>query len=89
MVEKIQEAVGEQFDRSGGVPGGAPWEREWREYEEIHFGRPVKAVTEAPTLAENRVNHLKNLYGAQGVDGYTGFYHGTFFLKGVPRSKRR
>lgn len=28
------------FDRSGGVPGGAPWERDWVETEENTLGRP-------------------------------------------------
>lgn len=50
--------------------------------------KSVGVVVAESSMPENRLNHLKNLHGAKGVDGLTGFYHGTFFFKGTPRSRR-
>lgn len=41
-----------------------------------------------PKLPHNKLNHLKNLHGAPGVEGLTGRWHGTVFERGVPRKKR-
>lgn len=73
----------EIFDRSGGVPGGAPWERDWIEGEEQHLGRPQRP------LRENLVRHQENLFGkGPGREGLTGRYKGTYYEKGVPRLPR-
>lgn len=37
----------------------------------------------------NQVNHNKNLHGAEGVWGLTGFYHTRYYLRGVHQPKRR
>lgn len=82
MKEKIIEG---QFDRSGGIPGGAPWEAEWVEFEELHLDRPPRGRQRLV----NRINHQRNLHGGQGFDGLTGYYRGTYYDKGVARISKR
>lgn len=78
----------EQFDRSGGVPGRAPYETDWNEYEEQHLERPTRVDLTPPRyIPDNMVNHLKNLHGSKGVDGLTGRWRGKWFENGIPRIK--
>lgn len=75
----------EPFDRSGGVPGQAPWEREWREYEELHLDRPKQAdlLKHKRPMKENQIRHAENLAL------FTGFHHGIFYDHGIPRGRQR
>ena len=72
---------------SGRVACEPIWETEAREARE-RAQDPIRRSAQTQTLSINKANHLKNLHGEKGVDGLTGYYHGTFFLRGVPRSAR-
>ena len=65
-----------------------------KEGQPIHFKQDGQefVATQAPVGAEvifslgmrpNKLNHNKNLHGAEGVEGFSGFYHGKFYDRGV------
>ncbi len=68
-----------------------------------HFGRTAQTIqigcdrrllcktigaVVAESMPVNRQNHFRNLHGDKGVEGLTGWYHGTFFFRGVARTRR-
>lgn len=89
MIPKVPRYLGGETNRVACEPLYETEAREARDRRDLTDVRRVIAEEIKTAKQEKDERHNKNLHGERGVDGLTGFHHGTFYLRGVPQIPKK